>query len=627
MKRRLAAILATDVVGYSRMMGRDEAGTLAALKAHRAELIDPKAMQYGGQTIKLMGDGALMEFASVVDAVRFAVEVQCAMRDRNADVAEDQRLDFRIGINIGDVIAEDGDIHGDGVNVAARLEGLAQPGGICIRRNVRNQVRDKLDLDLEDLGEVEVKNIERPIRAFHVVLNEKAAALATAVVAQPQDKRSRWGRVAAGAALSLAVIAGIAWWQPWAPEFEPVAPDVMVHPLPAKPSIAVLAFDDLSQGGDQGYLSDAISEEIITKLSHFSEFFVIARNSSLFYKGKATDVRDIAKELGVRYVLEGSQQKAGDQLRVTVQLIDAVAGNHIWAETYDRDLVDIFAVQDEITRTIVATLEQNIDLAEYDRVLRQPTESLGAYELVRRGRGEWLKFTPEGNEESKRLSEKALELDPNYSEAYFRLFWAHINCFRWRWCGTYSPEESLGVALEMARKAVELDPFSHRAHWVLANGTMQSGDLDQAIVEYDRAIELNPNSASVRADSIESLVYLGRAEAAISRIETAIRLNPYHPDWYLWNLGWAQYSAEQYEDALASLKKMNKMPNVARRTLAPVLVRLGRLEEARAVIAEFLESEPGHTIAEIRTNFRGKYKNPADLERWIEDLRTAGVPE
>jgi TolB-like protein len=624
MKRRLAAILSIDVVGYSRLMGRDEVGTLAALKAHRAQLIDPKAVQYGGQTIKLMGDGALMEFASVVDAVRFAVEVQCAMRDRNADMAEDQRIEFRIGINIGDVIAEDGDIHGDGVNVAARLEGLARPGGICIRRNVRNQVRDKLDLDLEDLGEVEVKNIERPIRAFHVVLNEKAAALATAVVAPPRDKRSRWGQIAAAAALSLAVIAGFVWWQPWAPEFEPVTAVEMEQPLPDKPSIAVLAFDDLSQGADQGYLSDAISEEIITKLSRFSEFFVIARNSSFHYRDTATDVRDIARELGVRYVLEGSQQKAGDRLRVTVQLIDAVAGNHIWAETYDRDLVDIFAVQDEITRTIVATLEENIDLAEYDRLLRQPTESLGAYELVRRGRGEWLKFTPEGNEESKLLAEKALELDPNYSEAYIRLFWAHINCFRWGWCETHSREESLGVALEMARKAVELDPFSHRAHWVLANGTMQSGDLDQAIAEYDRAIELNPNSASVRADSIETLVYVGRAEDAISRTRAAIRLNPYHPDWYLWNLGWAQYFAAQYEDALASLRKMNKTPNGARRTLAPVLVRLGRLEEAQAVIAEFRKNEPGYSLADVN---RVSFEHKEYLERWTEDLRSAGLPE
>ena len=624
MKRRLAAILAIDVVGYSRLMGRDEEGTLAALKAHRTELIDPKAAQYGGQTIKLMGDGALMEFASVVDAVRFAVEVQCAMRDRNANVAEDQRLDFRIGINIGDVIAEDGDIYGDGVNVAARLEGLAQPGGICIRRNVRNQVRDKLDLDLEDLGEVEVKNIERPIRAFHVILNAKAAALATAIVAQPQDKRSHWGRIAAAATLSLAVITGVAWWQPWAPEFEPLTAAEMEQPLPAKPSIAVLAFDDLSQGTDQGYLSDAISEEVITKLSRFSQFFVIARNSSFFYKGKATDVRDIAKELGIRYLLEGSQQKAGDRLRVTVQLIDASAGNHIWAATYDRDLVDIFAVQDEITQTIVATLAQNVNLAEFDRLLRQPTESLSAYELVNRGRAERLKWTPEGNQEGKRLSEKALKLDPSYSEAYFSLAWVHINCFHWGWCDTRSREASLGLAFEMARKAIELDPYSHLAHWALANVYMQEGKQDRALTEYARALELNPNSADVLADGAEPLVFLGRAEEAVAQLKRAIRLNPYHPDWYWWSLGWAQYFAEKYEDAVASIRRMSDMPNGARRTLAAALVRLERLDEAQVVMAESIENGMDMTLSDLRG---WKFQHQEYLDRWLEDLRAAGMPE
>jgi len=354
---------------------------------------------------------------------------------------------------------------------------------------------------------------------------------------------------------------------------------------------------------------------------------VIARNSSFFYKGKATDVRDIAKELGVRYVLEGSQQKAGDRLRVTVQLIDAVAGNHIWAETYDRDLVDIFAVQDEITRTIVATLEENIDLAEYDRLLRQPTESLGAYELRKRGQAQWLTFTREGHEQAKRLYEMALALDPNYSEVYIGLAWVRINCFRWGWCDTHSREASLGLALETARKAIELDPFSHRAHWVLANATMQGGDLDQAIAAYERAIALNPNSAPLLADSADSLVYLGRAEEAISRIETAIRLNPHHPDWYLWSLGWAQYYAGEYENGLASILKMARMPNLARRILAALYVRLGRTEEAQAVIAELLENDPNYTIEKFRLNLAKKFRDPNDAERFIDDVRTAGLPE
>ena len=327
----------------------------------------------------------------------------------------------------------------------------------------------------------------------------------------------------------LAVILAGVWWYYVTPDFEPVQAAELSQPLPVKPSIAVLAFDDLSQGDDQGYLSDAISEEVINKLSRFSEFFVIARSSSFFYRGKEKSVREIAKELGIRYLLEGSQQKAGDRLRVTVQLIDATAGNYIWAANFDRDLADIFTVQDEITRTIVATLAQNVNLAEFDRLLRQPTNSLSAFELVNRSRAERLKWTAEGHEEAKRLAEKALEVDPNYSEAYFSIAWVHINCFRWGWCGDRPRENALDLAEEAARKAIELNPYSHLAHWVLANAMMQRGDIEQAEVEYDRAIALNANSASVLVDSIEPLVYLGRADEAVARAKTAIRLSPHHP--------------------------------------------------------------------------------------------------
>ncbi|WP_377189475.1 adenylate/guanylate cyclase domain-containing protein [Ruegeria meonggei] len=625
MKRRLTAILAIDAVGYSRLMGRNEVGTLAALKRHRLELIDPKAFQYNGHTIKLMGDGALMEFASAVDAVRFAVEVQCAMSDRNADVPEDERIDFRIGINVGDVIDEDGDIHGDGVNVAARLEGLATSGGVSVHQNVRNQVRDKLDLDFEDQGEVDAKNIERPIPVFHVVLNEKAANLTTSIVSPPQSLRTRAKRMVVPVFLALLIFTGILWWQLNGLEFEPLEAAEMKQPLPEKPSIAVLAFSDLSQGANKDYLSDAISEEIISKLSRFSEFFVIARNSSFYYNGKAMDVREIAKELGVRYILEGSQQKSGDQLRVTAQLIDATAGNAIWVETYDRNMADIFALQDEITRTIVAALEQSINLAEYDRLLRQPTESLQAYELIYLSRAERLKFTPEGHAEALSLAENALVFDPGYSAAYFSMAWVHINCFRWGWCADRPREDALKQAFAMAEKAVELDPESSLAHWVLASAKMQSGDLEQAEVEYNRAIALNPNSAGVLADSTEVLVYLGRVDEALGRIKSAIRLNPHHPDWYLWTLAWAQYFSGEYEEGLASIDQMTRMPNLARRTQAALYVRLGRIEDAQAVIDELLKNEPDHTLDDLRHSLKGKFRDSSVGERFVEDLRKAGL--
>lgn len=409
-------------------------------------------------------------------------------------------------------------------------------------------------------------------------------------------------------------------------DFEPLDPATAHLPLPERPSVAVLAFDDQSQGADKGYLSDAISEEIITRLSRFPDFFVIAKNSSFHYRNKTATVRDIARDLGVRYIVEGSQQKADDTLRVTAQLVDATAGNTIWAETYDRDLADIFALQEDITRTIAATLEENINQYEYDRLLRQPTESLEAYELVNRGRAERLKFTPEGNELALQLSEKAIAIDPGYSEAYFSLAWVHINCFRWAWCGDRPQDQALDRASRAAQRAVALDPDSSLAHWVLANATMQRGDLEQAVIEYDRSIALNPNSAGVLADSTEVLVYMGRMDKAVERIQAAIRLNPHHPDWYLWTLAWAQYFAGDYEAGLEALQNMADMPNLARRTQAALLVRLGRVEEARTAIARLLEKAPDYSIKLQRHSLVGKFRDPVFAERFLDDLHTAGLP-
>ncbi|WP_433989624.1 hypothetical protein SuNHUV7_02860 (plasmid) [Pseudoseohaeicola sp. NH-UV-7] len=628
-KRRLTVILAIDAVGYSRLMEIAETRTLSTLKSHRAELIDPKASQYGGQTIKLMGDGALMEFASAVDAVRFAVEVQLAMAKRNSALPDDERIDFRIGINVGDIIDDRGDIHGDGVNIAARIEGLAKAGGIAMHRNVHSQLRGKLDLDFEDQRDVSVKNIQQPVPVFDVSLNEKAEALATPVFKHDESQRRQVTRFTALAVGLCAVIVCVAlvWWQFSRPDFAPVGSAEMDIPLPTKPSIAVLAFNDLSQGDDKDYLSDAISEEIISKLSRFPEFFVIARNSSFYYRDKSADVRDIAGELGVRYVLEGSQQKSGDRIRVIATLIDATVGYAIWTETYDREMDDIFALQDDIARTIVATLEQNIDIAEYDRLLHRPTKSQGAYELVYLSRAERFKFTPEGNENAKQLAEKALELDPDYAIAYFSLAWVHINCDRWGWCADRKQEEALGLALEAAREAVGLDPDSSLAHWVLAHAYMQANSLDQSEKEYNRAIELNPNSAGVLAGSVETLVYLGRVNEAVDRLTTAMRLNPHHPDWYLWTLAWARYFAGQYEAGLEAIDQMTNMPNLARRTQAALYVRTGQTEKARTSISELLKNQPDYTIKDQLNSLEGKFRDHNIAERFIDDLRTAGLPE
>ncbi len=338
MERRLTTILAADVVGYSRLMAADEAGTLDALKTHRRELIEPKTAEYNGRVVKLMGDGTLMEFASVVDAVTFAVEVQRAMAERNANVPEDQRITYRIGINIGDIIVEGDDIYGDGVNVAARLEGLAEPGGVCVARSVYNQVKGKVDLAFQDLGEQQVKNIPEPIQVFQVRLDGEAPA----APASPTGTRRRLPVIAAGLALSLAAVAALVWWAPWAPRTEPASPEAMAFPLPDKPSIAVLPFNNMSDDEGQEYFADGMTEDLITDLSKISGLFVIARNSSFSYKGQQVKVRQVAEELGVRYVLEGSVRRAGDEVRINAQLIDATTGGHLWAERYDGTLADVF---------------------------------------------------------------------------------------------------------------------------------------------------------------------------------------------------------------------------------------------------------------------------------------------
>ncbi len=628
MARRLTAILYYDAVNFSIAMGRDEARTLEGLKSDRREIIDTKVKQHSGRTIKLMGDGALVEFASAVDAVTFAVGMQCTLADRNAKLPEDQRRLYRIGINVGDVIIDGDDIYGDGVNIASRLETLAEPGGICIHQNVRDQLRGKLDIDFNDLGEVEAKNIERPLRAFRVVLNEKAAAIAARPIERTlKPKRpARLWQAAVGISLALVLVAGVVWWQSRAPEFEPVVPETMAQPLPAKPSIAVLALDDLSAGADADYLSDAISEGIITDLSRFSDLFVIARNSSFKYREKAGDVREIARELGVRYILEGSQQKSGDKLRVTVQLIDAVAGNHVWAETYDRDLVDIFVLQDQISSTVAATLGEKLVKIAGEEAKRADPERLRAFEYVLEGIRYLRKFTKEGSEQARLSFLKAIEADPGLAAGHIALARVYINGYRWGWT-----DLDRGEALARARKevqiALELAPDDYHSHAVMASVHMQTGESEQALAGFEKALELNPNAANIMASLAEALLYTGRLPEAITLLQKSMRLDPHHPAWFYWNLGWAQYAAGECDEALVTMRKMSRMPPLANRTLAAIYICLGDPEKARAAIAALLDKDSEYSVAKFRLNFQDKFKDPADLERWIDDLRKAGMPE
>jgi len=628
MERRLAAILSIDVAGYARLMGRDEIRTLAALKAHRAELIDPQAARHGGKTVKLMGDGALMEFASAVDAVRFAVAVQCAMRGRNANEPEVQRIAFRIGINIGDVIAEDGDIHGDGVNVAARLEGLAEPGGICIRRNVRNQVRDKLALDFEDLGEVEVKNIERPIRVFQVVLNDKAEVL-SATSDQPTSRRQSRRVVlnAVGIALLVLLVAGIVWWQYRKPSFEPASVAAMAFPLPDKPSIAVLPFDNYTGEPDQQHIADGITETLTSTLSKIPDLFVIARNSAAAYEGGAVNVQQVAEELGIRYVLEGSVQQAGGRLRVTVQLIDALAGNHLWTESYDRSVEDLFDLQDEIALRTAIELQVKLTTGEEARVLSRTTDDVRAWTLYQQALSNFFKFSKEGNHEARRLASMALAQDAGFADAIIIIGFTHLVDARQGY--TTSSENSLRLAVEHAEEARAIAPEAPNLYNLMQSIHRYRGEFDEAIIAGERAVELSPNSEISLLATTMTTHLAGKFDRSIEIAEKAIRQSPHHRSTGLLWLGrslWfegdyprakevAREGVERAEsETIAALHLLN---------LAAAQVETGELNEARFAVFKALQKQPRLSLSYLRS--AAEYRNDSDWSRFASALRTAGL--
>jgi TolB-like protein/class 3 adenylate cyclase/rhodanese-related sulfurtransferase len=637
-ERRLTTILAADIVGYSRLMGLDEAGTLSAITKHRDDLIDPKAAQYGGRIVKHMGDGTLMEFASVVDAVAFAVDVQCAMKERNTEVLEDRQIAYRIGINVGDIIVKGDDIYGDGVNVASRLEGLAEPGGICIRRNVRNQVRDKLDLNFEDLGEVEVKNIARPIRVFRVVLDQKAEALSTPVVRVPaKAASSRVPQIAAGLTLSLLAIGGLVWWQPWAPDVEPASVQRMALPLPDKPSIAVLPFDNMSGEAEQAYFADGMTEDLITDLSKISGLFVISRNSAFTYKDKPVKVRDVAEELGVRYVVEGSVRRAGDQVRINVQLIDALSGYHLWADRYDGSLADIFALQDEVIGQIVAALAVSLTSAEAAGKSEAETAVPRAYDALLQGWKYYHLGTPEGLRQAISYFEAAITLDPDYSRAYAGLAAVYWDIAEWAWTSITEIEwqHALDRAKENLSKALER-PTSE-AYRISAEILLSYGRHDEAMAEIDRAIALDPN----KPDNLVSKAWLqtisGQPVEGEENVRLAMRLNPAYPPHYLRILGRALFHQERYEEAAETLERAaNRQPDYAETyvRLAATYGHLGRIEEAKAAVATYNDIIAGAGSSELVVQYVAgwyqetyHYKDEIYLQRLMDGLRLAGVPE
>ncbi|MFQ5970990.1 MAG: adenylate/guanylate cyclase domain-containing protein [Alphaproteobacteria bacterium] len=596
-ERRLAAILAADMVGYTRHMAADETGTLARLKALRAELIDPGIAEHRGRIVKVTGDGLLVEFASAVDAVQCAVELQLALGARNAELSGDERTEFRMGINVGDVIAEDGDIYGDGVNLASRLEGLAEAGGVYLSDDTHRQVRNKLDVAFEDLGERQVKNIAEPVRVYRVVLEPGGAAPA---------KAAGTGAAGIGAAGTGARI-GV--------EFD-------------KPSIAVLAFENLSGDPGQEYFSDGITEDIITALSRVRWFLVIARNSTFAFKGRAVDVREVARELGSRYVLEGSVRKAGNRVRITVQLSDGGTGKSVWAKRYDRELEDMFALQDEITETIVGAIEPELGKAERERARSKRPESLDAWDVYQQGMAHHYRFTKEDLAEARRLFQKAFELDPGLGAALAG--WAETCYYEVVLGFADAPEERREEALRVARQAVELDDEDATARCALARAHVMRREHEQAIPELETALELNPSFAWAHYSLGAALVFTGRAHEAIPHLETAIRLSPrdLYMGSFLVRMADAHLFIGRYEDAVAWARKALRHPHFQwsrHAVLISALAHLGRDEEARRALDELMGLRPDFTLEFVRRTHL--FTNPDDFARYLEGLRKAGVAE
>lgn len=584
LQRRLAAILSADVVGYSSLMGIDEAGTLARLKAMRRDFFDPLITAHSGRTFKLMGDGALVEFASAVDAVTCAIEIQKQVQERNAGGPEDSRIQFRIGINVGDIIVEGDDIYGDGVNVAARIQALADPGGIYISRGAAEQVRDKVPSKIETRGEQTVKNIARPIEVFCIIADDRDA---TASATHKSESHVQ----------------------------SPIVAD--------KPAIAVLPFVNMSGEPEQEFFADGITEDILTELSRFHELLVISRNSVFAYKGKAINVQKVAKELSVQYVVEGSVRKSGSRVRITVQLIDAETDHHLWADRYDRELADIFAIQDEVTSSIVSILPGRVAAAAQDRVQRKPPENLVAYECVLAGKLLHHRSTRADNKEALRMLERAIALDPGYAHAHAWKACVLGQSTITGWCADV--EAARRALIGEVTKALSLDENDSDVHRVLAavNLTVHH-DYDKALYHQERALALNPNDDLIAVQQGEVLTWIGQAEEGIEWIQKAMRLNPYHPETFWSHLGRAYFVARRYGEAVKAFQRRSRTGQTHWAFLAACYAQLGDAAAAKGATQGLLQRAPDFSIERFIATQH--YKHESDREHHRAALVKAQLP-
>ena len=629
-KRKLSAILSADVKGYSRLMEDDEEATVRTITAYREVMVNQIRGQ-NGRVVDAKGDNILAEFASVVDAVRCAVEIQRELGKRNAELPEHRRMQFRIGVNLGDVIEERETIYGDGVNIAARLEALADGGGVCISGTAFDHIGKRLSVGYEYLGEQTVKNIEKPVRVYRVLMEAEAAGK---VIGEERPKPKHWRRAAIGGiVLLIIVVAALAMWTSYfRPAFEPASMEKMAFPLPEKPSVAVLPFDNLSGDPKQTYLVDGLTENIIGGLSKIPEMFVIARNSTFTYKDKPVKVQQVAEDLGVRYVLEGSMQISADQLRVTAQLIDALKGHHVWSEKYDRKMENFFSVQDDITLNIAIALQVKLTEGEQARV-RHSTDNLDAWALAVKAHGLFETYTRENIAKARELFKKAVELDPNYAYA-----WSYLGQTYWidgvYHSAHYDRKKSFESAAKMAEKAISVDTKSSDAHALLSTVYLSQKQYDEAEAFGKKTIDLDPNSSENHAIVAITMQNIGKFEEAIALLKQAMRLNPYYPNWYLVRLGMCYQMVGMYEESAASFEEMIKRYR-ERGTAAPwdraylylaaTYSMMGRLEEARDLVSKALEFNPKMTVSLWRK--RLQYKNPKHTDRILDALRKAGLPE
>jgi adenylate cyclase len=619
-KRKLTAILSADVKGYSRLMGEDDQATVRTITAYR-EVITEVVQKHRGRVVDSPGDNILAEFASVIDAVGSAVEIQDELRIRNAELPEDRKMEFRIGVNLGDVIHEEERIYGDGVNVAARVESLADPGGICVSGTVFDQIESKLPLGYEYLGEQSVKNISKPVRIYKALMDPEAVGK---VIGEKKAEPRRGQRVALALVIVLLlIVGGLLIWRAAFPPVQVASTEKMAYPLPDRPSIAVLPFSNLSGDPEQDYFSDGLTVDIITALSKIPHLFVTARHSMFTYKGKPVNVKHVAEEMGVRYVLEGSVRTAEERVRVNAQLIDALRGDHLWAERYDRALEDVFALQDKITMDILTALQVKLTQGEKARVLLRSTDNLDAYQKYLKGREHFLLFNRDDNAIARQLFEEAIVSDPEFISAYVDLAWTHLADIHLG--ASKSPKESLGRAAQLAQRAISLDETSPFALSLLGSILAVKRQFEEAIAQGKKAASLSPNHSIVIALLGRSLAYAGRYEEALARFEKAIRLDPIPLNWYINYVGHCYLYMGRYEEALEEFKKvLNRNPNdlTARIRLVATYSLLGRKEDASAEAAELLRRNPEFSIEKIA---KWPYKNKADLDFMMIALRKAGL--